>query len=62
MKLLSVFNQFEALANREAPTMTTSRREAFATLGRTLGKAATVALPLAAFMTPTRVAAQAQRG
>ncbi len=58
MKLLSVFNQFEALANNETRDKATTRREAFTTLGKTLGKAATIALPLAAFMTPNRVAAQ----
>ena len=58
MKLFSLFNQFESLATDGAQNGPTSRREAFSTLGRTLGKAATIALPLGAFMAPNRVAAQ----
>ncbi len=58
MKLLSVFNQFEALANQDSRAQATTRREAFTSIGRTLGQAATLALPLSAFMAPNRVAAQ----
>lgn len=58
MKLLSLFNQFEALADQQIADKATSRREAFATLGRSLGKAAVVALPTAAFLNPSRGFAQ----
>ena len=54
MKLTNLFNEFNLGAN-EAPT---TRRQAFRQIGRGLGKAATVALPLAAFMQPNRVQAQ----
>lgn len=40
------------------PTGTMNRRAAFGQLGRTLGKAATVAVPLAAFLAPGRARAQ----
>ncbi|WP_116124330.1 ferritin-like domain-containing protein [Lewinella sp. IMCC34183] len=56
MKLLKLFNQFESLASAEAAP--TTRRAAFGEVGRTLGKAATVALPLAAFLKPTTAFAQ----
>ncbi len=58
MKLLSVFNHFEALANQESRAQSTTRREAFSSIGRTLGKAATIALPLSAFLAPKQAAAQ----
>lgn len=58
MKLLSLFNQFESLAERESLDRAASRREAFSALGRSLGKAAIVALPAAAFLKPTRAMAQ----
>ncbi len=59
MQLLSLFNHFEALADQEIADKATSRRDAFATLGRSLGKAAVVALPTAAaFLKPTRSFAQ----
>ncbi|MBB4078052.1 rubrerythrin [Lewinella aquimaris] len=58
MKLLKLFNQFEALADAEIQGKATTRREAFSTFGRTVGKVATVALPLTAFMAPSRAFAQ----
>ncbi|MCP9235276.1 ferritin-like domain-containing protein [Lewinella sp. JB7] len=58
MKLIKLFNQFEALADAELQTKATSRREAFNSFGRTFGKAAAATLPLAAFMTPNRAFAQ----
>ena len=58
MKLLSLFTEFEALADRELAGQSTSRREAFASFGRTLGKAAAVALPTAALLTPRGLRAQ----
>ncbi|NJB85429.1 hypothetical protein GGR26_001174 [Lewinella marina] len=57
MKLLHLFNEFERGANGSAPQLTT-RREAFGQIGRTVGKAATLALPLAAFLKPNHVHAQ----
>ncbi|WP_116105621.1 ferritin-like domain-containing protein [Lewinella sp. IMCC34191] len=49
MKLTNIIEQTDAI----------DRRAAFGQLGRTLGKAATVAMPLAAFFTPGRARAQA---
>ncbi|PPK86575.1 ferritin-like protein [Neolewinella xylanilytica] len=49
MKLLNIIDQPHAI----------DRRAAFGELGRTLGKAATVAMPLAAFFAPGRARAQA---
>ena len=59
MKLLSLINQFESLTNSDLADSTTSRREAFASIGRSLGKAAVVAIPAAALLTPTTARAQA---
>ena len=58
MKLIKLFNEIEALAGQESAAAKTTRRAAFGQFGRTLGKAATVALPLAAFMKPTAARAQ----
>ncbi|THH41418.1 ferritin-like domain-containing protein [Neolewinella litorea] len=57
MKFLHLFNEFERGANGSTPQLTT-RREAFGQIGRTVGKAATVALPLAAFLKSNPIAAQ----
>ncbi len=58
MKLNKLFDQFQALAENSAPASVSTRREAFGQIGRGLGKVATVALPLAAFMKPGTMHAQ----
>ncbi len=59
MNLLALFNQFEGLADQENLTRTSSRREAFSSIGKIMGKTAAIGLPLgAALLAPTPVRAQ----